>query len=87
MKKASFIILIMLVPSVVFLGIVGLMRMGLVSAADDPNRTYQLKATPVKSRDKESISYKLKATADVKILQMPNHEGVEALHRRLWPGG
>ncbi|MFA5794377.1 MAG: hypothetical protein WC980_04840 [Candidatus Brocadiia bacterium] len=73
MKKPFLIILSVLISSLILLGIVGLMKAGLVSAADDPNKTFALKPAPVKGGDKEKIIYKFEATATAKFPSMGSH--------------
>lgn len=58
---------------IITIGLVGLIRSGLLSAADDPNKTYALKPAPIKTGDKERIIFKMEASATAKFPTMPTH--------------
>lgn len=70
MKKTYFLLSAVMLIS---LGLVGLIKGGLLSAADDPNKTFALKPAPVKTGDKERIIFKMEASAAAKFPTMPNH--------------
>lgn len=73
MKRIRLIALVLIIVMAGAAGLIGLGKSGLVSAADDPNKTYALKPAAFKSGDKEKLIFKFEAIADAKVPTMPTH--------------